>query len=91
MKQIFKYTLNPTDTQDITMPEDAEVLSVAEQRDKIVVYALVDPKAATGLKRFKVVGTGHPMDNDALDAYDFISTVKLMGGQLMFHVFKIKD
>ena len=51
-----------------------------------MLYALVDTKE-TKTKDVTIIihGTGHNADD--VDAAHFLGTVKLMNGQLMFHVF----
>lgn len=86
MKSVFKYPLAVTDTQTLLLPTGSKVLSVEEQYGSIVLYVLVDPtpEAETEPRRFLIHGTGHDVTNP--DA-DFVGTVKLEGGALMFHVF----
>lgn len=85
MKKIYKYNLEVTDEQDITIPMGARILSVAEQRTNIVLYALVDPEAPPTLSHISIRGTGH--DSDNLEDKRFLGTVNLCSGSLMFHVF----
>jgi len=86
MMVIYKYVLKATDTQVIPIPCPNRILSVAEQHGNVVVYANVDI-ASTKMKdyTFQIRGTGHNADD--LDGYKFLGTVKLHGGDLMFHVF----
>ena len=42
MNTIRKFTLDPVDRQTIDMPLLAEIISIAFQRDEIVLYAIVD-------------------------------------------------
>jgi len=84
--RIYKYPLEIVDHQFLVLPEGAEILSVAEQNDYIVLYALVDEKE-TELDEIpiKIIGTGNPVEN--IEGYEFIGTVKIYGGKLVFHVF----
>lgn len=85
MKTIWKFPLEMTDNPTISMPSGAEVLSVAVQGGAAQVWALVDEEAPTRDRAFKVHGTGHP----AVDvvAGEFLGTVILHGGSLVFHIF----
>lgn len=86
MKRIYKYNLESTDKQIISLPYNSQLLSVAEQYENIVLYALVDTKEAkTKDVTIIIHGTGHNADD--VDAAHFLGTVKLMNGGLMFHVF----
>ena len=84
MKRIYKYSVEVRDEQDIYLPVGAEILSVAEQYNRIVLYAIVDSEAETKPHHISVRGTGHEL-NDKEGR--FIGTVKLYNGDLMFHVF----
>lgn len=86
MKKIYKYTLEVLDGQRLDIPTGSKLLSVAEQYEKIVLYALVDD-ARGGLDSFEIFikGTGHPADD--ISDCEFLGTVKLARGKLMFHVF----
>ncbi len=89
MKRIFKYTLKAKDVQDVVIPYPNRILSVTEQYGSIVVYALVDDcEDRDGeIYNFQIRGTGH--DASGLEGYTFLDTVKIHGGDLMFHVFYI--
>jgi len=69
---------------DILMP--AKILSVSEQNNITVVYALVDDERETTPVDILIIGTGFPI-RDNIDTYDFIGAVKLDGGKYMWHVF----
>ena len=90
MKKIWKYPLTAEGFQVLSMPIASSILSVKEQFSKITLYALVDvPEEGEIVKcnrHVKIVGTGHDI-KDLSGGYLFIDTVKMMGGQLMFHVF----
>lgn len=86
MKRIFKYELEVTDTQTVTMPMNAIVLSVVNQNESMMMYALVDDDVVeTEGIEFIVHGTFHPSD-DVIDTR-FVSTVLFRNGSLVFHVF----
>ncbi len=87
MKKIWKYTLAVSDHPVITMQKGAIILSVDVQHGAgVQVWALVDPEAPTELRRFRVAGTGHPLEED-IELLRFIGTVQMMGGQLVWHIF----
>jgi len=86
MKKVYKYRLDVTDEQFIELPKGAEILSVAEQRDDVVLYVLIDTTVTeTEPRTIYVHGTGHNVFGENLR---FIGTVKLYEGSLMFHVFE---
>ena len=71
------------------MDKDAELLSVENQNENIMLYALVDDQAEQRPRLITIHGTGHAADN--VDASQFIGTVKLQLGGIMFHVFGRKS
>lgn len=86
MKIVLKHPLQIVDSQDLVLYADSKILSVMNQNEGIVLYAL-EEDCVRGIDRYKVIihGTGHTA-NDT-DGCDFIGTVSLHGGALMFHVF----
>jgi len=82
---IWKYPLDVIDTQVILMPEGAEILSVAIQRDIPCVWVKVDQNAKLQPRDIHIRGTGHP-----LYGYEgkFIGSFQLDGGAFVFHVFE---
>ena len=86
MKTIYKYTLDIDDTQVISLPHDATLLSVGEQNGHLQLWAELDPTAAVINRRIRIFGTGHPVDEDI--ELRFIGTVITMDGRLVWHVFE---
>ena len=87
MKKIYKYVLKPVDFQNLKLPKESKIISVIEQYDEMVLYAIVDTDTSeTELYDIAVKGTGHPFP-EKLDTYTFLGSVKLMGGSLVFHIF----
>ena len=84
MKRILKYTLDIVDHQELTLSDTSKILSVENQGDNIVLYAITD-ELTTCTYSIIMHGTGRPAD-DVIGA-QFIGTVKLYDGSLMFHVF----
>lgn len=85
MKTIWKFVITPTCTLDI--PKDAEVLSIKNQGENICMWVKVDPSNATEERKFVVCGTGHTLPELELE---FIDSVLLFDGGLVFHVFEVK-
>ncbi len=82
---VFKYTLPITNSAALDLPHGAEVLSVLNQREDLVLYVKVDPSEPVIEERhFVVRGTGHPFDGNE---GAFIGSVSFQGGALIFHVF----
>lgn len=90
MKNIFKYPLEVADEQMIQLPRNARLLTVQAQRDKVCLWALVENEEATDNVRIRCLGTGHPA-SDIRSTDQFLGTVQLMGGSLVFHFFAMRS
>ena len=88
MRAIYKYQLKVQDSQELMLPIGTEILSVCEQYNSIVLYAIVNKDEKIEHKyQVKIFGTGHDIQPDLNDEDIFLGTVSLSGGRLMFHVF----
>lgn len=89
MKTIFKYELKPEDKQSIAMPTGAKILCVKEQRDKPVLYALVNDAETEDEERFfRIYGTGHEIPEDMGLDLQYIGTFVILGGNFVGHLFE---
>lgn len=92
MRVIYKYRLAVTDTQTISMPAGAKLLTVqvqsgnSAQGDHPYLWALVETVAPLEDRTFITVGTGHPVSDDSLN---YLGTYQLHDGRLVFHVFEL--
>jgi len=86
MKRIFKYHVPIDDSVSITMKIGAKVLTVQAQREDVCIWALVNPAEGDEIRRFKVVGTGHRIEEECLE---YIGTVQMFDGGLVLHVFEV--
>ena len=59
-RRIWKYPLEITDTQNLMMPEGAEILAAQMQGDTLCLWALVNPDAPKQRREIEVLGTGNP-------------------------------
>lgn len=80
---IYKYPIEITDEQTVTMPLDAGVLSCQVQGGRLVLWAMVDTDRPSFPKTIYVFGTGNPVPEVRMR---FIDTVQLNG--LVWHVFE---
>jgi len=89
MNRIYKYELSPTDRQVLNLPKGTEILSVIDQWNDIVLYALIDENFVHDTEPFTFIirGTGHDAGNFKRQNYIFLGTVKLQEGAVMLHVF----
>ena len=88
MKQtVYKYPLIVDDVQTVTLPVGAKIICIKEQHGDLCLWALVDPnETRTEAVKIRCAGTGHPIEEDV----EYIDTVMLRSGYLVFHFFRIK-
>lgn len=88
MEKIFKYPVFLQDEFSIDLPVGAQILSVQVQGGKPVLWALIDIDAPLKECTFFVVGTGNPVKNGEKQ---FVGTFQMYDGQLVFHLFLMKQ
>lgn len=88
MKAIWKIPIPIEDVFTLDMPVGAEILSAQTQDNSIQLWAMVDPAASGEPRTFRLAGTGHPLGDHHLE---FIGTVQLHGGRIVFHLFEITE
>ena len=87
MKTVWKYTLTSDEVLEVSLPINAEVLSVQEQYGEPQMWVLVDPRENITEKRFfRLSGTGHPITESIKS---FIGTFQLYNGTFVGHLFEI--
>ena len=87
MKTVFKYLLNSCDTFEILLPKKAKILSFGQQQDSLYIWALVDTDEAIEYRKFRMVGTGHPIDKNLI--LEYIGAIHNFNGILAFHLFEV--
>lgn len=85
---MWKYSLAIDDKQDLDLPLDAQILTIAMQHNQqLCLWALVDPAQKQQVTRkLRMAGTGHPIVSDNFHKY--IASVQLANGSLVFHFFE---
>ena len=87
-RAVWKFTIDPFDTVDITMPEGSQILTLGVQNQEVQMWARVDPDARPVTRRIAIAGTGHTrIDMDG----PYLGTVQLLGGSLVFHAFDLGE
>lgn len=90
MKRVYKYQLEIKDEVLVSMPKDAKILTVQVQNGRPCIWASVDPSSSDmEIRKFRIAGTGHPVEDSIIENY--IGTVQMYEGKLVFHVFEIKE
>jgi hypothetical protein len=88
MLRVYKYVVPTNSHFDMELPMGAKILAVDEQHGHYCMWALVDPDAETEIRYFRFAGTGHPITEDP-SRLVHISTFKVDGGVLIWHIFEI--
>ena len=85
-KQIWKYQLQTTDSQEVKMPEGAKILCLQMQNSNPCIWALVDASAKIERRVFQTFGTGENISK--LSELKYVDTYQLLNG-LVLHVFEL--
>lgn len=86
MRCIWKYPLEVTDTQTVTMPAGV-IRHVGVQHGVVCLWAEVTPGAGESDRTICIFGTGHPI---SLLSKEYIGSFELEGGDLVFHAYESK-
>ena len=88
MRKIYKYPLFITYSQLVNVPQGSVFLSVTMQKNTPVCYFMVWADIAEmSSVRFKIFGTGHPIDESDIANMRFVGTLPMHYDDLMWHVF----
>ena len=91
MKTIYKYYFPIQDEFYLEVPYGAKILTVQMQHSEAQIWALVDTDSEdVRFRGFRVLGTGHPFP-DADTYSQYVGTIQLHQGDLVFHVFTTPD
>ena len=85
MKTIWKYEFEVNDNFILSMPMRAKVLHIECQGRTPCIWAIGDPSAEKTKRKFRVVGTGHPISDDTL--LSFVGTFQQP--PFVWHVFEV--
>lgn len=86
MTKVYKFPLDISDEQKVSMPEGAKVLTVQVQKGKPCIWAECNPDGLPVLRTFLIRGTGHPIDDEIEKEY--IGTIQMCEGSIIYHVFE---
>jgi hypothetical protein len=85
MTKIYKYLMEITSYQQIKMPLSAKILKIAEQNNKLYLWAMVNNTNHTYDMEIKIIGTGFQFKEE-LDRYEYVETV-IMSDGFVWHIF----
>lgn len=84
MKSVWKYELEPSAQQVLTMPTGARVVHVRGEGRSIYLWAEVDSEAPATTRPFAIVGTGHEVPPEHVH----LGTAFFATLELVFHVYE---
>ena len=62
MTTIWKFTFKTSDSFTIDMPEESKIIHIEIQYGKPTLWAVVNTESPIKTKKFKLIGTGHPIE-----------------------------
>lgn len=83
--EVWKYPVFISDEFSLSMPIGSKLLSVQTQFGKPQLWALVNPDVPKTDRRFRLAGSGHPIDPKWSDGY--VGTWQDLGGSFVWHLF----
>ena len=87
MKTIYKYKI-PSVGGKVTLPANANVLSLGVQQSTLIIWAEVDPKECKRNRMFEVFKTGEDIPEDMGVDRKFIGTANANCFYNVLHVFE---
>ena len=84
-KKVWKYPLLLQDYQVVEMPFGAKILSFQLQNSVPTIWCLVEPTQEKVIRRFRMVGTGHKIEEGGLQ---YIGTIQITDINLIYHLFE---
>lgn len=81
--KVFQYLVCPHDVIEVMLPAGAKPLHFDMQGSNLCLWALVTPGAPEKLYKFRMAGTGHPIETCG----EYINTMKVNG--FVFHFFHV--
>jgi hypothetical protein len=85
MRAIWKFPIDVTDTQHVSMPSGATIRYLAMQGDAPCLWVEVYPEAEPELRTICIYGTGHPITHFS---GNYLGSFQMRGGALVFHAYE---
>lgn len=91
MTAVWKWRLDVTDHQTVSMPEGAQILSVQTQHEAPTLWALCNEAVPYEDRSIEIIGTGHnvPPAPSGTNRH-FLGTFQLLDGGFVGHVFELR-
>ncbi len=88
--RVFKYEIPLADEPLVRLPIGARILSVGQQNDRLLLWAMVDPvEMRTRRHIFRVAGTGHEIAD--VSELKFLSSIQIEDGCTVLHIFEREE
>lgn len=87
MHTIYKNPIKLQDSLDIHLPAGARILGVESEKGFVFLWVLADPTRANEMRHFRVVGTGHPVEDAEIASLHYVGTFG--EDPLVFHLFEV--
>lgn len=86
-RRIYKYDLELTGRQELSIPQGGALLCVQTQGESPKLWVdLPDPSAPPERRVFCVFGTGHPLP-DGFNG-EYLGSCQMAGGALVWHIYE---
>lgn len=86
--KVFKSAIKITDYFTLQFPQNAKILCCQSQRGSPCIWILCDPEMPLEDRNFRLVGTGHLLDEDISNLV-FIDSFQIYDGLQIYHLFEI--
>ena len=86
--KIWKYDIPIDNYIELDIPFPAKPIAFQLQHGKPTLWCLVNPEAEASKHMFRFSGTGHPIIEE-LELLNYIGTVQMFNGDMVWHLFEI--
>jgi hypothetical protein len=89
MKTVYKYEIEPKELQEINLPIQSKILSVAEQEGELYLWAEIDldNHHIEEPRTLRIAGTGWTLEDG--ENRKFIGTAHMPKQKLVWHVYEV--
>lgn len=92
MNIIYKFEIPIKDTFEIEMPQYSKIVGFQMQNDIPVIWAVCNKTEPLVKRGFMLIGTGVEMSQQFNpDFIDYIGTIQMNDGKLVFHLFDLYE
>lgn len=91
-RTIWKFPIPQQDEFSVEIPKNAHLLTLQTQRGQPCLWAMVKPEDEKEIRRFRLIGTGHPIpDDNPGEEMKHVGSFQLADERLIFHLFEIVE